>query len=54
MNFDMAAEMCELEDIETRSIVGADDVLSSASVDTAAAWPASSSLQVRRRRRPRN
>ena len=34
MNFDMAAEMCELEDIETRSIVGADDVLSSASVDT--------------------
>lgn len=34
MNFDMAAEMCELEDIETRSITGADDVLSSASVDT--------------------
>ena len=34
MNFDMAAEMCELEDIETRSIVGADDVLSSKSVDT--------------------
>lgn len=34
MNFDMAAEMCELEDIETRSIVGADDVLSNASPDT--------------------
>jgi Dihydroxyacetone kinase len=30
MNFDMAAEMCELDDIETRSIVGADDVNSSA------------------------
>ena len=30
MNFDMAAEMCELEDIETRSIVGADDVNSNA------------------------
>ena len=26
MTFDMAAEMCEMEDIETRSIVGADDV----------------------------
>lgn len=26
MNFDMAAEMCEFEGIETRSIVGADDV----------------------------
>ena len=34
MNFDMAAEMCELEDIETRSIVGADDVLSNANPDT--------------------
>ena len=34
MNFDMAAEMCELEDIPTRSIVGADDVLSSQSVET--------------------
>ncbi len=33
MNFDMAAEMCELEDIPTRSIVGADDVLSSQSVE---------------------
>lgn len=31
MNFDMAAEMCELEDIETRSIVGADDVYSAPS-----------------------
>jgi phosphoenolpyruvate---glycerone phosphotransferase subunit DhaK len=29
MNFDMAAEMCEMDDIETRSIVGADDVNSS-------------------------
>lgn len=26
MNFDMSAEMCEMDDIETRSIVGADDV----------------------------
>ena len=26
MNFDMAAEMCDMEDIPTRSIVGADDV----------------------------
>lgn len=34
MNFDMAAEMCEMEDIETRSIVGADDVLSNANPDT--------------------
>lgn len=34
MNFDMAAEMCELEDIPTRSIVGADDVLSSQSAET--------------------
>ncbi len=32
MNFDMAAEMCELEDIQTRSIVGADDVNSNADV----------------------
>lgn len=30
MNFDMAGELCDLEDIETRSIVGADDVLSGA------------------------
>ena len=30
MNFDMAAEMLEMDDIETRSIVGADDVLSNA------------------------
>lgn len=29
MNFDMSAELCELEDIETRSIAGADDVHSS-------------------------
>lgn len=34
MNFDMAAEMLEMDDIETRSIVGADDVLSN--VDVAA------------------
>lgn len=34
MNFDMAAEMCDLEDISTRSIVGADDVNSSADVST--------------------
>lgn len=33
MNFDMAAEMCELEDIPTRSIVGADDVNSNADPD---------------------
>ncbi|MEA4955529.1 MAG: dihydroxyacetone kinase subunit DhaK [Pseudoflavonifractor sp.] len=33
MNFDMAAEMCELEDIQTRSIVGADDVNSNADVN---------------------
>ena len=32
MNFDMAAEMLEMDDIETRSIVGADDVLSNADV----------------------
>lgn len=30
MNFDMAAELCEIEGIETRSIVGADDILSAA------------------------
>jgi len=30
MNFDMASELCEMEDIETRSIVGADDVNSGA------------------------
>ena len=30
MNFYMAAELCEMEDIETRSIVGADDVNSGA------------------------
>lgn len=34
MNFDMAAEMCDMEDIETASIVGADDVNSSADVNT--------------------
>ena len=28
MNFDMASEMCELDNIQTRSIVGADDVTS--------------------------
>ena len=33
MNFDMAAEMCEFEDIETRSIVGADDVNSGEDVN---------------------
>ena len=33
MNFDMAAELCEMEDIETRSIVGADDVNSSTDPD---------------------
>ena len=32
MNFDMAAEMLEMDDIETRSIVGADDVLSNEDV----------------------
>ena len=30
MTFDMAAEMCEMEDIETKSLVGADDVNSGA------------------------
>lgn len=34
MNFDMAAEMCEMDDIETKSIVGADDVNSNANPDT--------------------
>ena len=35
MNFDMAAEMLDMMDgIETRSIVGADDVLSNANVET--------------------
>lgn len=33
MNFDMAAELCELEDIPTRSIVGADDVNSNTDPD---------------------
>ena len=32
MNFDMAAEMCDLDDIQTASIVGADDVNSNADV----------------------
>ena len=30
MNFDMAAEMCDMDDIPTKSIVGADDVISNA------------------------
>ena len=34
MNFDMAAEFLEMDDIKTRSIVGADDLLSSKDVDT--------------------
>lgn len=34
MNFDMAAEMCDLEDIQTRSIVGADDVNSHADISS--------------------
>lgn len=33
MNFDMAAEMCEMDDIPTKSIVGADDVNSNANMD---------------------
>ena len=33
MNFDMAAEMLELDDIETASITGADDVLSNKDMD---------------------
>ena len=32
MNFDMASEMLEMDDIECRSLVGADDVLSNADV----------------------
>lgn len=32
LNFDMAADLCELEGVATRSIVGADDVLSHADV----------------------
>lgn len=34
MNFDMAAEMCEMDDLETRSIVGADDVNSNEDPDS--------------------
>lgn len=34
MNFDMAAEFLEMEDIKTRSIVGADDLLSSNDINT--------------------
>ena len=34
MNFDMAAEMCDMDDIPTRSIVGADDVNSNSNPDT--------------------
>lgn len=34
MNFDMAAEMCEMDDIETKSIVGADDVNSNENPET--------------------
>ena len=34
MNFDMAAEFLEMDDIKTRSIVGADDLLSSKEADT--------------------
>ena len=34
MNFDMAAEMLEMDDIKTRSIVGADDVLSNKLVES--------------------
>ena len=33
MNFDMAAEMLEMDDIEVKSIVGADDVLSNKNVE---------------------
>lgn len=33
MNFDMAAEMCEMEDIEVASIVGADDVNSNKNIE---------------------
>ena len=34
MNFDMAAEFLEMDDIKTRSIVGTDDLLSSKDIDT--------------------
>ena len=34
MNFDMASEMLEMDDVEVRSIVGADDVLSGSNVST--------------------
>lgn len=34
MNFDMAAELCEMDDIPTRSIVGSDDVTSNSNPDT--------------------
>lgn len=34
MNFDMAVEMCEMDDIETKSIVGADDVNSNENPET--------------------
>ena len=34
MNFDMAVEFLEMDDIKTRSIVGADDLLSSKNIDT--------------------
>ena len=34
MNFDMAAEFLEMDDVKTRSIVGADDLLSSKDIDT--------------------
>jgi len=33
MNFDMAAEMCDMDDIQTRSIVGADDVNSNSDLN---------------------
>ena len=33
MNFDMATEMLEMDDIEAKSIVGADDVLSNENVE---------------------
>lgn len=33
MNFDMAAEILEMEDIQTKSIVGADDILSNSEVN---------------------
>ena len=34
MNYDMAAEFLEMDDVKTRSIVGADDLLSSKDIDT--------------------